>query len=158
MDNYLKDGLYKESMIPVKRTFTGTNVDDTVAKIIKKIHEADKDKQREAIEYIEGQLEDGYIDLSGIHEELELEIVKKAIQEYKKNHNIKTLTDIELKDTVMKIRTNMDLFPPSERDVYLEVGRIIRDKLGFGLVEIQNNQSVRAFDKYDELVLKFVKE
>ena len=58
----------------------------------------------------------------------------------------------------MEIRTNMDLFPPSEREVYLKVAEIIREEFGMGLVEIQNNQSVRAFDKYDELVLKFVKE
>ncbi len=58
----------------------------------------------------------------------------------------------------MKIRTNMDLFTPSEREVYLKVAEIIREELGMSLVEIQNNQSVRAFDKYDELVLKFVKE
>lgn len=40
------------------------------------------DKVNDALEYIEGQLEDGYIDL-GFHDELELQIVKEAIKLYK---------------------------------------------------------------------------
>lgn len=38
-----------------------------------------------AIEYIEGQLENGYLDL-GIHDYDEIEIVKAAIEEYRRNH------------------------------------------------------------------------
>lgn len=57
----------------------------------------------------------------------------------------------------MKIRTNIDTFPPSERDVYLKVAELIKEEFGMGLVEIQNNQSVRALEKEDELILRFIK-
>ena len=40
------------------------------------------EKQKEAIKYIESQLEYGYIDLGG-HEECELEIIKEAIDFWK---------------------------------------------------------------------------
>ena len=45
----------------------------------------DKDKVIEALEYIDVQLEYGYIDL-GLNDEEELNIVNQAIKEYKTNH------------------------------------------------------------------------
>lgn len=37
------------------------------------------EQQKEALRYIESQLECGYIDVGGAHEECEIEIIKEAI-------------------------------------------------------------------------------
>lgn len=47
----------------------------------------DREKIVEALKYIEGQLEDGYIDL-GLHDNDELELIEQAINEFKVNHGI----------------------------------------------------------------------
>ena len=57
----------------------------------------------------------------------------------------------------MKINTLIETFPPSEKDVYLKVAKIILDELGLDLVEIQNNSKVQALEKEDELILRFIK-
>ena len=46
-------GLDEEHMVPVKRTFTGTNTHDTDIEILKKLYEADKDRQCKVVELSE---------------------------------------------------------------------------------------------------------
>lgn len=76
------------------------------------------ERQKEAIKYIEGQLEDGYLDL-GLHDQDELDIVKEAIDMWKTidkwnslgctSFNKLSFTDEEVERIFKKINTQNDI-------------------------------------------------
>lgn len=44
------------------------------------------DEMREALNNIESQLDNGYLDIAEDYDETEMEIIRTAIEEYKSNH------------------------------------------------------------------------
>ena len=67
------------------------------------------------------------------------------------------VADIKGRKQINKIKNILKSIPPSGQDVYLKVAEIVRNELGLGLVEIQNNSKVQALEKEDELILRFIK-
>lgn len=46
-----------------------------------------------AINRIEGQMKFGYIDISEDYDDIEMEVIRLALQEFKKNHNLEEDND-----------------------------------------------------------------
>lgn len=46
------------------------------------------DNTMEALNHIESQLDNGYLDMADVYDETEMDIIRSAIEEYKANHGL----------------------------------------------------------------------